>query len=169
MDASEYERVTSEIANSVFAWAEGFPSENVRFGRRSKWKGQSEFVHQIDVAIQGQNDIIMVECKHLRDKSIHAEHILTFIARINDIRSTLRETIHPVFVACNGFQSGCRKLATFYKLDLTVVSSPGNFAFSYKGMKAVGRSPAPARLQLHGLAPTAIQAATKNRVTSGDI
>jgi hypothetical protein len=141
MHATAYERVTSEIANLLFPRAEGFPRQNVLVDNKSKWKGQSGFVHQIDVAIRGENDIIMVECKHWKYRNIKAENGLTFIARIADIRPTVKQTLHPVFVACSGFQSGCHKLAKFYSLDLEVIASPGNFAFSYKGMTAVGISP----------------------------
>jgi hypothetical protein len=49
------------------------------------------------------------------------------------IRPTLQQTLHPVFVARTGFQSGCHTLALFYALDLEVIASAGNFAFSLQG------------------------------------
>ena len=131
MNASEYEKVTSEIAQSVFKRAEGFPSQNVLLGNASKWKGQSGFVHQIDVVIQGNNDLIMVECKCWKNKVVKAEHLLTFIARVNDIQPLLEKTIHPVMVTSHRFQNGCHKLAKCYGVDLEIISSPAEFAFQY--------------------------------------
>jgi Restriction endonuclease len=147
MNASEYERITSDIANSVFARAEGMYSLAVQIGSKSKWPGQSGFVHQIDVAIEGSTDIIMVECKHWKNH-IKAEHLLTFIARIVDIRSVLQKKIHPMMVTSERFQSGCKKLAEFYGIDLEIISSPGNFAFEYKGVRFVGIEPKPVNLQI---------------------
>ena len=164
MNASEYEIVTSKSANSVFASKQGFASENVLVGNQSKWKGQSAFVHQIDVAIRSDSDIIMVECKHWKDKVIKAEHVLTFIARINDIRPTLKQTLHPVIVTCNRFQSGCYTLAKFYGIDLEIILSPERFAFSYKGMRFVGIGTG--MLQMEGNPPTVVEGAVNDLATA---
>lgn len=156
MNASDYERITSDIASSVFARAEGTLSLRVQVGASSKWLGQSGFVHQIDVAIEGVTDVIFVECKHWKNRRIKAEHLLTFIARIADIRPTIQKTIHPVFVTPHKFQSGCHKLAQFYGIDLEVISSAASFAFEYKGIRAVGIQPQPAALSIQGHAPTVV-------------
>ena len=157
MKPSEYERVTGDSANSVFARAEGFPCEDVLVGAKSKWKGISGFTHQIDVAIQGDGDIIMVECKHWSHKAVKVEHLLTFIARITDIRQTVERKLHPVMVISSRFQSGCHTLAKFYGVDLEIIKSALSFAFSYKGMSAVGISPESGTLTMQGYAPIVTQ------------
>jgi|SRR5882724_528324 len=162
MNATDYEIVTGEIANSVFARAEGFPSENVKVGSKSKWLGQSGFTHQIDVAIEGDSDIIMVKCKHWKNRCIKAEHLLTFIARINDLRPVTKKTIHPVIVTPYRFQSGCNMLAAFYKIDLDRIASAGNFAFAYKGIMRVGISPTTGALEIQGHAPIVFQSKANN-------
>jgi hypothetical protein len=156
MNASDYERVTGEIANSVFARPEGSPCLNVKIGNKSKWQGQSGFVHQIDVAIEGDTDIIMIECKHWKNRCIKAEHLLTFIARIADIRPVVQKKIHPVVVTPHKFQSGCHKLGRFYDVDLEIISSAGNFAFEYKGIRFVGIQPQAGASHIQGYAPTVL-------------
>src|SRR5437773_1957937 len=121
MNFSGYEEVTSKIAASVFERVSGFPAGRVLFGKKNKWSGQSGYPHQIDVAICGSQDIIMVECKHYNKKNrVKVEHLLTFSGRINDIRPIHSETIHPVIVTLHGFQSGCQELADYYKIDLAI-------------------------------------------------
>lgn len=166
MKSSEYERVVAEIANSVFARAEGFPCENVLSGTSKKWKGVSGFTHQIDVAIRGNGDIIMVECKHWGNRVVKVEHLLTFIARIADIRPTVAQQLHPVMVTSNRFQRGCYTLAQHYGVDLEIVKSAGSFAFSYKGMCAVGISPESGAVSLQGYPPTVKQSVADPPLTT---
>jgi hypothetical protein len=141
MKWDEYEQVTGDLAKAVFAHAEGNAHLKITTGSMSKQEGISGFPHQIDVVIQGKNDLIMVECKSWKDK-VKAEHLLTFIARILDIKARQKDyTIHPVMVTSSEFQSGCHVLADYYGVDLETISSPEEFAFKYKGLRFVGIKP----------------------------
>lgn len=157
MDPSSYERVTAEIARSVFVRAEGLQATKVLFGRSNKWEGGSGFSHQIDVAIHNSTDVVLVECKHWASRAVRVEHLLTFIARVHDIRMIEKRTIHPVMVASTSFQSGCHVLAAHYGIDLEVIASPGSFAFQYKGLRSVGIEPQPGAMSIQGYAPTVHQ------------
>jgi hypothetical protein len=85
-----------------------------------------------------------------------AEHLLTFIARIADIRPVVQKKIHPVVVTPHKFQSGCHKLGVFYDVDLEIISSAGNFAFEYKGIRFVGIQPQAGASHIQGYAPTVV-------------
>jgi hypothetical protein len=132
MTPTEYEEVTKDIVNSIFRQVEGIPPEKVRSGVTNKWTGISQAKHQIDVSVEGRDDVIIVECKNW-NKRVGQPAFLAFLARILDIKPTEKRQIHSVVVTTIGFDRGnIQKLAEYYKIDLQVVHSAEEFVMKYK-------------------------------------
>lgn len=150
MKPEDYEQLTSRIAESIYTAVEGITPEQVLHGRRSKWVGQSGYEHQIDVIVRGPNDAILVECKYWEDP-VAPEGVLTFIARLLDIRPTFAGTIHGVVVTKSGLTCGAELLARYYNIDTQVIPGPEAFGFSYKKLRLI--SPATGRIGIEGQVP----------------
>ena len=150
MNPKNYERLINQIAASIYKAVEGITPEQVLYGQRSKWIGQSGYEHQIDVIVRGLNDAILVECKYW-EKRVPPGGVLTFIARLSDIRPTFSGTIHGVVVTKRGLTSGAYLLAEYYRIDSQVIPSPEAFGFSYKTLRLL--SPAGGRIGIEGQAP----------------
>ncbi len=136
MKPENYEQLTSQIAQSIYTAVEGITPEQVRYGRKSRWVGQSGYEHQIDVIVRGPNDAILVECKYW-EKPVPPEAVLTFSARLSDIRPTFPGTIHGVVVTKSRFTRGAKLLAEHYEIDTAVIRNPEAFAFSYKKLRQI--------------------------------
>jgi hypothetical protein len=147
MKPEDYEQLTSQIADSIYTAVEGIAPEQVRYGRSSKWVGQSGYEHQIDVIVLGPNDAILVECKYW-EGPVPPEGVLTFIARLSDIQPTFTGTIHGVVVTKSGLTCGAELLAKHYKIDTQVIPGPEAFGFSYKKLRLI--SPASGRIGIEG-------------------
>ncbi|OAI48297.1 hypothetical protein AYO43_03805 [Nitrospira sp. SCGC AG-212-E16] len=150
MTPEEYEQLTSQIAGSIYTAVEGITPEQVLFGRCSKWVGQSGYEHQIDVTVRGPNDAILVECKYWQDP-VPPEGVLTFIARLLDIRPTFAGVIHGVIVTKSGLTSGAGLLARHYETDTQVIPGPEAFGVSYKKLRLI--SPAIGRIGIECQVP----------------
>lgn len=129
---TRYEEISSQVASAFYESVEGILPEQVKFGRNNKWLGKSGFVHQIDVSVVGNRDIILIECK-CWNKKVKASEILAFNSRIIDIGAALEDkVIHPIMITNLGFQSGVPKLANYFNIRLGSVTSVNQFGFSYK-------------------------------------
>lgn len=137
MDYKQYEQVASDIVRSIFEYAEGVVPEQVKYGSKNRWPGVSGYKHQIDVSVVGSQDLILVECKCWGD-TIPVEECLVFLARVHDIKPTFNGKIHAVMVTTVGFQSGVKKLAEYYEIELAVVKSASEFVLKYKDLLSVG-------------------------------
>jgi hypothetical protein len=103
----------------------------VKKGRENKWQGASGFVHQIDVSLESDEDVLLVECKHWKD-NVTAEVFLTLWARVLDLSKgpeSKGRRIMGALVTSRGFQSGVDKLADYYKEHMSAffVTADGEF------------------------------------------
>ena len=107
MRAEEYEHITRRIVESMFEQVEGAKAEKVGHGTKNRLCGASGYSHQIDVSVQGARDVLLVECKCWR-KIVSTESVLTFAARVCDLRRSLPKetTIHAALVTTKGFGRG---------------------------------------------------------------
>jgi len=138
MLSGEYEQVTKELMETIVEQVEGVRADQVKHGFNNKWKGQSGFPHQIDVSVEGENDLLLIECKMWK-APVDVERFLTFLARILDIRPTQPSLkIHASVVTTNNFDPGVRQLAEYYGIELDKVSSAVEFVIRYKHLFAVG-------------------------------
>jgi len=142
MKSKKYEQLTSQIAKSFYRKVEGIKPQQVSHGQRSKWTGKSRYKHQIDVIVRGPSDAILVECKYW-EKPVPPEAVLTFSARVSDIRPTFAGTIHPVVVTKSRFTRGAKLLAKYYEIDIAVIRNPAAFAFSYKKLRGISLATQP--------------------------
>lgn len=154
MKPEDYEQLISQIAESIYTTVEGISPEQVLYGTKGKWVGQSGYEHQIDVIVQGPNDAILVECKYWEDP-VPPDGVLTFNARLLDIRPTFAGTIHGVVVTKSGLTSGAVLLAGHYKIDTQVIPGPEAFGFSYKKLRQI--SPGTGGMELEGQVPEGIE------------
>jgi hypothetical protein len=138
MDPRAYEELLSQIVKSICA-LEGITAEHVRWGERNLWTGASGYQHQIDVSACGPSDLIFVECK-CWERKIPVEKVLAFFGRIYDIQSISNAKIHGVIASTRGFQPGADKVARMYGIELTIVKSAQEFAFSHKHRQLLGVS-----------------------------
>ena len=137
---AEYEEITAEIEAALFEQVEGLKPEQVRHGRSNLWVGISGFPHQIDVSVEGEKDVLLVECK-CWTQNVDVPRFLTFLARILDIRPTEQgRTIHSAVVTTKGFDSGITKLADYYGITLHTVTSPTDFVVKYKNLFSISKS-----------------------------
>ncbi len=137
---AEYEEITAEIEAALFEQVEGLKPEHVKHGRSNRCVGISGFPHQIDVSVQGEKDVLLVECKCWND-NVDVPRFLTFLARILDIRPTEKgRTIHSAVVTTKGFDSGITKLAAYYGITLHTVTSSTDFVVKYKNLFAICKS-----------------------------
>lgn len=138
MTPDEYEQVTRSVVESIYEQVEGLRARQAKQGRTNLWRGMSGFRHQIDVSVEGNEDLLLIECKMWSD-SVDVPRFLTFLARILDITPTEHHRkIHAAVVTTKGFESGVNQLADCYKIDLQRVSSPVEFAIKYKHLFAIG-------------------------------
>lgn len=141
MTSDEYERVTKDLQQAIFAQVEG-EVPLVGYGLRNKVKGQSGYLHQIDVSVENDHDLLLVECKMWK-VPVKVPAFLAFLARIIDISpAQASRRIHASLVTTKGFQRGVRQLADYYRnyydIQLDKVSSAAEFAIKYKHLIAIG-------------------------------
>lgn len=137
--AEEYERVTSQIVQSIYERVEGIAPEQVNCGKRNRWPGVSGYKHQVDVSVRGPRDLILVECKRWKRK-VTVASVLVFFGRIHDIAPTFDGKIHGVIVTTLGFQSGACTMAEYCDIDLQLIRSANEFGFTYKKLRLFGLS-----------------------------
>lgn len=155
MDHYDYERVTSEIMRPIYERVHGrVPEPTLRHGDANEWVGASGFPHQIDASIEGPHRILLIECKHW-EKPIGVEHVLTFVARIHDIRkANPSKDIHAHLVTKTGFTQPLRQFAEHYSITCDVIPDAGNFAVQYEGLIDWIVRPDSGALAFEGQAPT---------------
>jgi YbbR domain-containing protein len=76
----EQEAIAAQYARSIYESVEGIAPTQVKYGQNNKLEGISGQKHQIDVAIWGTNDIIIIECKHRETRNITVDMVLTFLS-----------------------------------------------------------------------------------------
>ncbi|HEV8715425.1 MAG TPA: hypothetical protein VGX03_21670 [Candidatus Binatia bacterium] len=136
MTSTEYEEVTKNIVDSIFHQVENIPSQKVRSGLKNEWEGISQAKHQIDVSVEGYNDVLLVECKKWKEQ-VDFPSFLSFLARIIDIKSKEKRNIHGIFVTTVGFDQGnIQKAAEYYGIHLQLVQSASEFVMKYKTLLA---------------------------------
>src|SRR5262249_200782 len=109
------------------------PKKAVKYGSRNKWRGESGYMHQIDVSVDGKTDVLLVECKYWA-RPVQVEDFLVFVARCVAVKPTLdgRE-LRGYFVTRTRFSSGgIDKLKRHYCIETAVVSSAEEFVVRYK-------------------------------------
>jgi len=136
LTSEEYERITSQIVSSIYQRVEGIDPEQVRYGRNNKYMGISGYKHQIDVSLQGAENLLLVECKCWRS-TVGVDIVLVFLGRVHDISQNFNGKIHSVIVTTKGFQSGAQKVAEYYKITLAEVRSADEFVIRYKNLISV--------------------------------
>ena len=129
----QQEAIAAQYAQSIYESVEGIAPAQIKYGRENQLIGLSGQSHQIDVAIWGAEDIILIECKHRENKPIDVDLVLTFFGRLYDIRQYFlyndkSYTIHGVMVASKPFRRGSISIAKFYGIDLQSSSSIQYFA-----------------------------------------
>jgi hypothetical protein len=142
----EQEAIAAQYARSIYESVEGIAPTQVKYGQNNKLEGISGQKHQIDVAIWGTNDIIIIECKHRETRNITVDMVLTFFGRLYDIRQYFlynekTYTIHGIMVASRPFDPGAQVVAQYYGIDLQASNSVQYFALKYKNLVMVHPAP----------------------------
>ena len=153
MTPEEYEKVASEIVQSIYKRVEGIAPKQVGCGRLNRFQGASGYRHQIDVSVGDSKNLILVECKHWKNR-VPVGKVLEFHSRITDIKPTKDVDIHGVIVSPHGFQSGAWTAANHFGIDLQFVRSAGEFGIAYKKLLLI--QPAHATFTLSTSCPTVI-------------
>ena len=101
---------------------QGLESSRTSSGQRNKIPGASGYEHQIDVSLEclGSSErrlLILCECKMWR-RSINVAAVLAFLGRIVDIQEVYQGDIEAHIITPFGPQSGARKVADHYKIQL---------------------------------------------------
>jgi hypothetical protein len=138
-----YESYAGYIANSIFEKIEGVKAKRLTYGANSKWTGVSGYEHQIDVIVEGNNDLILVECKCWKS-TIPTNSVLTFISRVHDIRPTFQGTTHPIMLTKIGYDPGAEVLAKYYGIELQYAPDEESFSFFFKNNLVIKPKPASA-------------------------
>lgn len=112
---TEYELLTKTIYEGLIN-AEGV--ENIEVKHNQKILGKSGAKHQVDVywehKIAGKTYKTLIECKHYR-KNISIGRIRDFYGVLSDTGAT------GIFVTKVGYQSGAKKFANHYGVDIKLV------------------------------------------------
>jgi len=132
MNSSEYEALTSKVARKMTNYTELVNYGTEKHGRGNKWRGASGFVHQIDVSLESNTDVLLVECKRWKSK-VNAATFLALLARLMDIAGgpdAAGRRFRGALVTSEGFQSGVYTLVKHYKrcMSTFVVSQDGEFS-----------------------------------------
>lgn len=131
MTPKEYEEITQAVAAELYESVEGAAGD-VRYGAGSKLQGIAGYVHQIDVSILSDRDLVLVECKNY-GRPVDVPTFLAFLARVLDIRALhTNRTVHPIVVTTVDFDPGVEKLAGYYGIGLERVKSVAEFGLRYK-------------------------------------
>ena len=142
-ESESYEEYAQIVVKSVYERVEKSKPIKTSCGGNSKRVGESGFEHQIDVILEGEEDLILGECK-CWNKKIPTNQILTFIARVIDIKPTYSGNIHPVMFTTVGYDPGTKKLAEHFGIDLQYASDGESFSFFYKNNLVIKPKPASA-------------------------
>jgi len=131
MTPSEYERLLGDLASALYEMGERAAPIEVNVGATNRWRGESGFTHQIDVSVRGPSDVLLIECKYW-NRNVPVEVVLAFNGRVVDLRPTIPQRVHPIIVTRRGFQSGAETYANHHGIELSVVTSPAEFALRYR-------------------------------------
>jgi hypothetical protein len=132
MKPNEYEQLVATIARSVTLMVDGVLPGPITCGRDSHLNGASGYSHQIDVAVRGAADWLLIECKYWTDP-VTPDSLLTFAARVIDIQAEAPRTkLFPTLVTKNPPGPGATVLARYFGIDLMLVTSEQDYALRYK-------------------------------------
>ena len=133
MSSSEYERVTSEIAQELYHIVHADRKHlSAKHGSTNRVAGISGYRHQIDASIGDKDFLFIVECKCWAT-AIPTIAVLTFASRFRDIQDK-RPTcaIEAAIVTTVGAHSGAHRLAKHFGIRICVLRSPTDFSIQYR-------------------------------------
>lgn len=133
MTNQEYEILIGQLVQQMTNDASLIESGKTTIGRKNKWIGVSSYEHQIDVTIENQTDVLIVECKHWRTRSVGVESLLTLLARVRDIMDGPKVSgrrVRGALATTMKFQKGVHVLARYYNKEVSLfeVRSVDDFA-----------------------------------------
>lgn len=116
---TEYEKLAQSIYQSILK-AEGF--ESIKVEHNVKVKGKSGCEHQIDVywefTVGGITQRVAIECKNYTS-DISVGRVRDFFGVLHDVGN-----ISGIFVTKKGYQSGAKKYADYYGINLKEIRFP---------------------------------------------
>jgi hypothetical protein len=116
----EYERFVQEIYQTLL---DNEDIKSIAVQQNVDIEGRSGCKHQIDVyweyEIAGIKQKVAIECKDYNTNDVSIGKIRDFYGALSDIGS-----INGIFVCKNGYQSGAKKFADFYGINLRELRIP---------------------------------------------
>lgn len=139
-DAQRYERLVGRLIDEIRKRVPTLSASRLQIGGKCHIKGASNFSHQIDVAVESPNHIVLVECKHWT-KKIRVQEVLVLRGRQADIVGANPGCqVEALFATKVGATRDARLLAKYFGFDLGVVLSESDFALRVARHLAVGVS-----------------------------
>ncbi|GAI09384.1 unnamed protein product, partial [marine sediment metagenome] len=118
-DSVEYEKLTQAIYQSILL-DEGLEKISVEYN--GSLTGRSGVAHQIDVYWKFKQanieHAVLIECKYY-STALTLEKVRNFHSVINDIGNC-----RGIMITKIGYQSGAKKYADFYGIDLKILRKP---------------------------------------------
>lgn len=153
---SEYEVFVSKLINGIQNGQRNIT--HLGSGQRNKIEGISGVSHQIDVSFVDHSfaspTLVLIECKRL-GKKVKLEHIKVLQATREDIILNLKiaSNIKAIIITTLGVQSGARKYADFYGVDIEQLPhDEKNFTFQYENVISAGISISSGRVSINATA-----------------
>lgn len=117
--STAYEKLAESIYRAILAQTGGDPN---LVQHNTELEGRSGCKHQIDVlwthSVGGVTFKVAVECKHYSD-DVEVGHLRNFFGVLHDVGN-----VKGIFLTKTGYQSGAKKFATYYGIDLFEMRSP---------------------------------------------
>ena len=138
MNFKEQEAFVAAMACNMATAHEGAANVTMRSGRSNRIAGASGFLHQIDVSVHTETDLVLYECKYW-GVNVDPEAVLAFAARGGDIQRA-----HPHYavslnvVVSQALSPGAQQLAQAFGIKCFVVKSAAEFRVGYKTDWAAG-------------------------------
>ena len=127
-DAQLYERLVGRLVDEIRKRVPNLATSRLRIGGNCHIEGASGFRHQIDVAVESPDHIVLVECKHWT-KKIRVQEVLVLKGRQADIHGANPGCqVEAVFATKLGATRDARLLAKYFGFDVGVVLSESEFA-----------------------------------------
>jgi len=137
MKPEEYESLVASIATQLSRRADQSPPLEVLYGRTNLWQGDSSFQHQIDVSVTIGDRAYLFECK-CWSSQVGTDAVLTFAARLCDIRGAYKGMVKGSLVTTVGWDPGVETLARYFEIGLDRVASATEFCLRVGDRVGVG-------------------------------
>jgi hypothetical protein len=129
--SDDYEELAHQIADLIWKCVQRDAPIKSSHGRESLRMGHSGHEHQIDVVIEGIEDLFLIECK-LSGRTIEVGDVCEFAYRVIDISRTFAGKTHSAMFAPKGYQPGAKLIAKDAMIDLGIVESIEEFTVLYR-------------------------------------